>query len=107
MPGIDAVSIEFARATGRDDDRVAEKRGEPIWVFSRAPLRRHCQHADCAVLLARRDEKSDTRCVVENRDLEPDRLAGQDLNHETRSSRTATRRPADLVMIGLVAQNAA
>ena len=67
----------------------------------------HRQRSDYAALRHRRDEKPDAGRVIENRDVEPDRLAGQHLHHQARGSGPATRRASDLVMVRLIAQNAA
>ena len=45
--------------------------------------------------------------MVEDRDVEADRFPRQRLNHQTRGARSATRRPADLIVVRLVAQHAA
>ena len=45
--------------------------------------------------------------MVEDRHVEPQRFARQRLHHQSRGARAATRRAADLVVIGLIAQHAA
>ena len=45
VSGIDAVAIEFARAAGGDDERVAEKDGEAQRIFLGPVLRAHGQEA--------------------------------------------------------------
>ena len=54
-----------------------------------------------------RDEKPDAGRVVEDRNVEADRLAGQDLHHQPGGARPAARGAADFVVVGLIAQNAA
>jgi len=103
VPGIDAIAIELARATGRDDDRGRKKCGQAKRVFGSTPFGRHRQHADGAWLVAGRDQKSDASRVVEDWDVETDCLASQYLDHKPGSSGTATRGATNLVVIGLVA----
>ena len=84
------------------------KTTSPSGLSARSPLRAPSRARRRARGVAPRlDENAHAGRVVEDRDIEPDRLPGQHLDHEARGARTAARGAADLVMVGLIAQHAA
>ena len=46
MSRVDAVAIQLARASSRDNDGVGEEDDQPKWILVGAPLRRHRKRPD-------------------------------------------------------------
>ena len=106
MPGIDAVAIEFAGPSGRDDDRLAREHGEPQGIVLGPAPGGDREHPDAALLRAPFHQEPDGGHMIEDRHAQPDRLFRQRLHHEPRRTRATARRTPDLVMVGLIAQRA-